>query len=87
METTFEVEEVEGVPVLKITGQLSYQELKPLETNLDALVARGLVRKGLPVKLLGDGDVPRGMTVKVHKVCGSARRKVEEAGGQVEIVT
>jgi large subunit ribosomal protein L15 len=55
--------------------------------DVEQLVARGLVRKGLPVKLLGEGDVARGVTVKVHKVSASARRKVEEAGGQVEIVT
>ena len=55
--------------------------------DVESLVARGLVRKGVLVKLLGEGEVPRGLTVKVHKISGSARRKVEEAGGQVEIVT
>ena len=51
------------------------------------LVGSGLVRgAGAEVKLLGDGDAPHGMTVKVHRVSASARRKVEEAGGTVEIL-
>lgn len=51
------------------------------------LAGSGLVRgAGAEVKLLGDGDAPRGVTVKVHRVSASARRKVEEAGGTVEIL-
>jgi large subunit ribosomal protein L15 len=47
----------------------------------------GLVRgSGAEVKLLGDGDAPRGVAVKVHRASASARRKVEEAGGTVEIL-
>jgi large subunit ribosomal protein L15 len=51
------------------------------------LVERGLVRgRGAEIKLLGDGDAPQKLTVKVHRASASARRKVEEAGGTVEIV-
>lgn len=51
------------------------------------LAESGLVRcSDAKVKLLGDGDSPNGMTVKVHRVSTSARRKVEEAGGTVEIL-
>ena len=42
---------------------------------------------GAQIKLLGEGDPPQGLTVKVHKVSSSARRKIEEAGGSVEILT
>ena len=38
------------------------------------------------IKLLGEGDVDRPLTVKVHKVSASAREKVEKAGGTVEII-
>lgn len=51
-----------------------------------ALADRGLVRGGRPVKLLGDGDAPRTLTVKVHRASAGARRKIEEAGGSVEIL-
>ena len=55
--------------------------------DVEALKARGLIRgTGAPVKLLGYGEAPRGCKVKVQRVSGSARKKVEEAGGSVEIV-
>lgn len=50
------------------------------------LADRGLVRGGSPVKLLGDGEAPPKLTVKVHRVSGAARRKIEAAGGSVEIL-
>lgn len=53
----------------------------------DLLRAKGLVRKGKrPVKILGRGDVAVALTVKVHAVSESARRKIEAAGGTVEIL-
>ncbi len=55
--------------------------------DAEALARRGLIRgSGAPVKLLADGEAPRNLKVKVHRASASARRKVEEAGGQVEIV-
>jgi len=51
----------------------------------EALAARGLVkRKGGEIKLLGDGDAPNNLNVKVHAASAGARRKIEEAGGSVE---
>lgn len=51
------------------------------------LAESGLVRaSGAEVKLLGDGNAPHGVTVRVHRASASARRKVEEAGGTVEIL-
>jgi large subunit ribosomal protein L15 len=56
--------------------------------DVAALVQHHLVRgSGAPVKLLGDGDAPQGLSVQVHRVSASARRKIEEAGGSVEILT
>ena len=55
--------------------------------DVASLVEHGLVRGcGAEIKLLGDGDAPRKLTVKIHRASASARRKVEEAGGTVEIV-
>jgi large subunit ribosomal protein L15 len=54
--------------------------------DVAALASRGLIRgSGAPVKLLGDGDVPRGLTVQVHGASAGAKRKLEEAGGTLEI--
>lgn len=55
--------------------------------DLEALVGRGLARaKGGPVKLLGNGDAPKNLTVKVQAASASARQKVEAAGGRIEAV-
>lgn len=52
----------------------------------DALLVRGMVRQGLPVKLLGRGDVDRPLSVRVHAVSASARAKIEHAGGTVQVI-
>ena len=53
--------------------------------DVEALVARGLVRsRGGDVKLLGEGEAPKGLSVKVHAASAGARKKIEEAGGKLE---
>lgn len=50
------------------------------ESLLEARVVR---RKRMPVKILGDGELGRALTVKAHKFSASARQKIEAAGGSV----
>lgn len=50
------------------------------ESLLDARVIRS---KNLPLKILGDGDMPAGLEVHAHKFSQSARQKIEAAGGSV----
>ena len=45
------------------------------------LVAKGAVRKGLPVKVLGQGDISVAVQVTANKFSGSARDKIAAAGG------
>ena len=47
------------------------------------LVAKGAVRKGELVKVLGNGDVSVKLEVSVDKVSASAKTKIEAAGGSV----
>ena len=47
------------------------------------LVAKGAVRKGEPVKVLGNGEVSVKLEVNVDKVSESAKTKIEAAGGSV----
>ena len=47
------------------------------------LVAKGAVRKGEPVKVLGSGDVSVKLEVSVDKVSESAKTKIEAAGGSI----
>lgn len=57
------------------------------EVNPESLAARGLVRsaKGI-VKLLGEGEVPANLRVRVHRLSAGARKKIEAAGGSVETI-
>ena len=52
----------------------------------DLMVKLRLARKGMPVKVLGTGEIGRSLTVKAHKVSSTAAAKIEKAGGRVEIV-
>ena len=54
----------------------------------DSLAQAGLIKKSgrSAVKVLGDGDLPHALTVRAHRVSESARRKVEAAGGRVEVL-
>jgi large subunit ribosomal protein L15 len=54
----------------------------------DGLVKAGLIKRGARgrVKLLGDGDVPHALTVRVHAISESARTKIEGQGGRIEVL-
>lgn len=39
-----------------------------------------------PVKLLGNGEIDRKVTVRVHAASAAARAKIEAAGGSVELL-
>lgn len=47
------------------------------------IVAAGLVRKNELVKVLGNGDISVKLNVTAHKFTGSAKEKIEAAGGSV----
>lgn len=53
-----------------------------------ALAARGLIRgTGRPVKVLAEGEAPKGLRLKIDKVSASARAKIEANGGTVETIS
>jgi large subunit ribosomal protein L15 len=49
--------------------------------GVDELVAKGAVRPGLPVKVLGDGDIAVAVQISAHKFSATAREKITAAGG------
>ncbi|MFT8705029.1 MAG: 50S ribosomal protein L15 [Bifidobacterium sp.] len=53
------------------------------DVTVEALVNKGAVRPGYPVKVLGDGDISAALTIKGVKVSASAKTKIETAGGSV----
>ena len=66
-------------------GELS--ELSGDEIGVEELKAAGVVRKKEEmVKILGDGEIGRAVTVRAHAFSKSAREKIEAAGGSVEVL-
>ena len=53
------------------------------EITVADLVAKGAVRKGQPVKVLGDGEISVAFTIKGVKASASAKAKIEAAGGSI----
>ncbi len=52
------------------------------EVTPDSLRAAGLAtRRGVPVKVLGQGELSKSLTVHAHGFSGSAREKIEASGG------
>jgi large subunit ribosomal protein L15 len=43
-----------------------------------------MVRRGKPVKILGDGELSKALRVRAHKFSRSAKEKIEAAGGTCE---
>lgn len=56
------------------------------EVSPESLRERGLIRHRGLVKVLGEGEIDRALTVRVHAVSASAREKIEKAGGSVELI-
>jgi large subunit ribosomal protein L15 len=58
------------------------------EVSLESMKARGWVKqagkKGL--KILGQGELTKSLAVRANAVSASAREKIEQAGGSVEVI-
>lgn len=57
------------------------------EITPESLRAQGLVKKNLPVKVLGTGDIKKAVTIKAHRFSGQAKEKIEKAGGQAILIS
>jgi large subunit ribosomal protein L15 len=58
------------------------------ETTVTPEVLRkaGIVRTSDPVKILGDGELQKAVTVQAHKFSKSAEEKITRAGGKCEVL-
>lgn len=54
------------------------------EVTVEDLVAKGAVRSGRLVKILGTGEISVAVQVKVHAFSGAAKEKIAGAGGSTE---
>jgi large subunit ribosomal protein L15 len=55
--------------------------------DLEALGKAGLIKKIFDgIKILGDGDIDKALTVKAHRFSKTAEQKIAAAGGTVEVI-
>ena len=55
--------------------------------TIDILREKGIVGKNtLPLKVLGNGEITKSLTVKADKFSASAKEKIEKAGGTCEVL-
>jgi large subunit ribosomal protein L15 len=77
-------------PNRKVYGAVNVGDLAGVgssEVGPEQLRGAGLVHKRYElIKVLGEGEIGKKLTVRAHAVSESARRKIEDAGGTVEII-
>ncbi|MGB3099391.1 MAG: 50S ribosomal protein L15 [Solirubrobacterales bacterium] len=56
------------------------------EVTPEALLDAGLATRKHPVKILGNGELSKKLTVRAHAFSNSAREKIEAAGGTAELL-
>lgn len=63
-------------------AELGIDEISP-----EVLVEKGVVRAGLPLKVLGQGEIDRSLSVSAHKFSRAAQEKIQAAGGRCEVLS
>ncbi|MCS6894734.1 MAG: 50S ribosomal protein L15 [Bacteroidia bacterium] len=53
------------------------------EITPEWLYAQGVVRAGMPIKILARGELVRAVTIKAHKFSAAAQAAIEQVGGKV----
>ena len=72
------------LPGFKNRNRVEYAPGDVVDTQ--SLVAAGIIKRDyVLVKVLGDGELTKKLTVKVDKVSPAAQAKIEAAGGKVEL--
>ena len=66
-------------------GSLSALYPKGGDVTIDDLIAKGAVRDGHLVKVLGTGEITVAVNVTADAVSSSAKEKIEAAGGSVTL--
>ena len=57
------------------------------EVTIDTLIEAGIIKSAKDgVKILGNGELTKKLTVKVNAVSETAKAKIEAAGGTVEVI-
>lgn len=74
--------ELEWVNVYQLNRYDDDEVIDPERLKNEGLI--GNIKDGL--KILGDGELEKKLTVKAHKFSAGAKKKIEDAGGKWELV-
>jgi len=71
--------------------EVSLADLESFDANAtvnpESLLDRCIIKNvRLPIKVLGNGELKKALTVNLHAFTGSARTAIEEAGGKAEVI-
>ena len=70
-----------------IVNLTDFARIAGTDVNPDTLFESGLIRSvNNPVKILGEGEVDRAVTVNAHAFSETAREKIEAAGGTAQVI-
>jgi large subunit ribosomal protein L15 len=64
-------------------GDISRVKLSGM-INAETLKKAGLLKKNLPIKILGKGEISSPVTIQANAISESAQKKLEAAGGKFE---
>ena len=83
-----------GFSNTRFERKYSIINLETLEKNFDSnsivdpaiLIENKMIKKGFPVKILGDGELTKSLIIKAHKFSKSAVDKINSSGGKTEVI-
>jgi large subunit ribosomal protein L15 len=76
--------EYQVVNLSKIQDFIDRGKITSDEIDVDLMFQVGLIgKKNQPVKILGDGNIAKPITIKAHKFSKSAVEKIESVGGKI----
>ena len=76
----------------KVYSVINLKELEKFEdgavVNAQTLIEKGILSKVEPygVKVLGDGEISKKLTVQANKFSKSAEEKIKKVGGNIEVL-
>ena len=69
---------------------VNVRELSRFENGTEVtpalLISSGLAKKNMPVKILGNGELDKALTIKANKFSENAISKIKAAGGSAEVI-
>lgn len=81
-----------NAPFKKEYAIVNLKDLNKIIDEVDVITPEVLVEKGIikklkdGLKILGDGEIKKPVTIKTHAISKSARQKIESIGGKVEVI-